>query len=83
MLHVYTGDSTAHTARTAQIPGEHLAWREALVCGPAPADMTALVPEKSRGAGGPLRLCPECGRLYWPGGHVRRMLARLGEWNSR
>ena len=48
---------------------------------PAPAEMAALVPEKSRVAGGPLQLCPECRRLYWPGGHVRRMLARLAEWN--
>jgi hypothetical protein len=40
MLHVYNGDSTADTARAANIPGEHLAWREALVCGPAPADLT-------------------------------------------
>ncbi|HET6972195.1 MAG TPA: Mut7-C RNAse domain-containing protein, partial [Phenylobacterium sp.] len=21
--------------------------------------------------------CPACGRAYWPGGHVRRMEARL------
>ena len=39
MLHVYNGDSTANTARSAAIPGEHLSWREALVCGPAPADV--------------------------------------------
>jgi uncharacterized protein len=45
------------------------------------ADMAALVPEKSRAAGGPLQLCPECHRLYWPGSHVRRMLVRLAEWN--
>lgn len=36
MLHIHNGDSTAQTARKAAIPGEHLAWREALVCGPAP-----------------------------------------------
>lgn len=36
MLHIHNGDSSAATARSAQIPGEHLAWREALVCGPAP-----------------------------------------------
>lgn len=36
MLHIYNGDSTAETARAAEIPGEHLSWREALVCGPAP-----------------------------------------------
>ena len=48
---------------------------------PAPPEMVAQVPASSRAAGGPLRLCPECGRLYWPGGHVRRMLARLAGWN--
>ena len=37
---------------------------------------------RSRAAGVPLHLCPECRRLYWPGGHVRRMLARLAEWNQ-
>lgn len=31
------------------------------------------VPPMSRQAGGPLRACPACGRVYWPGGHVRRM----------
>ena len=50
---------------------------------PASSEMAEQVPPESRGAGGPLRLCSECGRLYWPGGHVRRMLARLAEWNSR
>ena len=40
MLHLYNGDATAGTARAAEIPGEHVTWREALVCGPAPADLT-------------------------------------------
>jgi len=40
------------------------------------------VPERSRAAGGPLRVCPECGRLYWPGGHVRRMQQRLSAWQQ-
>ena len=40
MLHIHNGDSTAGTARNAGIPGEHLAWREALVCGPAPAGLS-------------------------------------------
>jgi uncharacterized protein len=48
---------------------------------PAPAEMAAQIPPASRAAGGPVQLCPECRRLYWPGGHVRRMLARLAEWN--
>jgi len=37
MLHIHNGDSTAGTARQANIPGEHIAWREALICGPTPA----------------------------------------------
>jgi hypothetical protein len=40
MLHIHNGDSSAGTARKADIPGEHLAWREALVCGPAPGDLS-------------------------------------------
>ena len=40
MLHIHNGDSTAGTARQANIPGEHLAWREALVCGPTPAGLS-------------------------------------------
>lgn len=26
--------------------------------------------------------CPSCGRLYWPGGHERRMRARLAGWKA-
>ena len=33
---------------------------------PAPPEMAAEVPQRSRAAGGPLRLCPLCRRLYWP-----------------
>src|SRR5437660_5135686 len=40
MLHIHNGDSAAGTAKKSDIPGEHLAWREALVCGPAPAGLT-------------------------------------------
>jgi uncharacterized protein with PIN domain len=29
---------------------------------------------------GPFQACPACGRLYWPGSHVRRMAARLEQW---
>src|SRR2546429_5136110 len=42
MLHIHNGDSTAGTARQANIPGEHIAWREALVCGPTPAGLSDL-----------------------------------------
>ena len=47
---------------------------------PAAADELSRLPEKARALAGPMRLCPECGRLYWPGSHVRRMEARLQEW---
>ena len=40
MLHIHNGDSTAGTAKKTPIPGEHLAWREALVCGPAPGGLS-------------------------------------------
>lgn len=38
------------------------------------------VPAKALALGGPLRACPVCGRIYWPGSHVRRMEARLAAW---
>lgn len=40
MLHIHNGDSSAGTARAARIPGEHIAWREALVCGPTPSGLS-------------------------------------------
>jgi hypothetical protein len=48
----------------------------------APPDLAMRVPERSRAASGPLRVCPECGRLYWPGGHARRMQQRLASWQQ-
>lgn len=39
MLHIHNGDSTADTARKASIPGDHVAWREAMICGPNPGDL--------------------------------------------
>ena len=48
----------------------------------APPDWAIRVPERSRAAGSPLRVCPECGRLYWPGSHVRRMQQRLAAWQQ-
>jgi uncharacterized protein with PIN domain len=50
------------------------------VLAPAPPEAWAAVPPRSRGAGGVLHCCPECSRLYWPGGHVRRMRDRLASW---
>lgn len=50
------------------------------VLAPAPPEAMAEVPPRSREAGGPLLRCPSCRRLYWPGGHVRRMRERLASW---
>jgi uncharacterized protein len=36
-----------------------------------------LLPAGVRELPGPVRQCPECGRLYWGGSHVRRMRAAL------
>jgi uncharacterized protein len=41
------------------------------------------VPPTSRSLASPLRMCAICGRLYWPGGHVRRMQRRLASWQNR
>lgn len=48
----------------------------------APAQALAALPPQTRSLPGPFRLCPACGRLYWPGSHVRRMSARLHRWAS-
>lgn len=36
MLHIHNGDSTADKAKLSALPGEHFAFREALVEGPTP-----------------------------------------------
>jgi uncharacterized protein len=35
------------------------------------------IPQTARALPGPFNRCPACGRLYWPGSHVKRMLAKL------
>lgn len=54
-----------------------------LVCNtrliPAGPDRAALVPPDARHLG-PIQVCGTCDRLYWRGGHVRRMEARLCRW---
>ena len=47
---------------------------------PATAEEIAAMPETSRNRPGPFRACPCCGRLFWPGSHVRRMVERLERW---
>jgi hypothetical protein len=40
------------------------------------------IPLSARARPGPFHRCPCCGRDYWPGSHVRRMMARLAAWNA-
>jgi uncharacterized protein len=40
------------------------------------------VPPESRALPGPFRKCPDCGRVYWPGSHVRRMRRQLQHWRE-
>ena len=50
---------------------------------PAAAKYEAHVPPNARASGGPVFLCPACGRIYWSGGHVRRMRQRLVSWQRK
>jgi len=45
----------------------------------ATAGEIAAMPAKARALEGPFRACPACGRLYWPGSHVRRMTHKLAK----
>jgi uncharacterized protein len=46
-----------------------------------PAEV-ARMPGRTRELPGPFRACPACGRVYWPGSHARRMLAKLERWRE-
>lgn len=48
----------------------------------ADASERARMPAKARLPGGCVTACPACGRVYWPGGHVRRMRTRLERWQA-
>lgn len=37
----------------------------------------ATMPASAQAKDGPFQACPSCGRLYWPGSHVKRMKDRL------
>jgi hypothetical protein len=39
MLHIHNGDSSANVAKQSSLPGEHFAWREALIEGPTPSGL--------------------------------------------
>ena len=71
-------------ARTLGLDWTHAPFTRCLVDNAAlramSADELAGIPERARALPGPFRACPSCGRLYWPGSHVRRMAAKLERW---
>jgi uncharacterized protein len=80
-------DEAARTLHTALgIDWQHAPFTRCIVDNrpleEAPPDLARRVPERSQAAGGPLHVCPECGRLYWRGSHVRRMQQRLAAWQQ-
>lgn len=68
---------------STQVPVDWLAapFSRCLVCNlpvaPAEGPATAEVPEPVRRAALPVTRCGGCGRLYWPGGHERRLRRTL------
>lgn len=83
------GGSTDETARALaeRIPINwlHAPFSRCLICNTpleqARVTHEARAPVRMRGHGLPIWLCPDCGRLYWEGSHVRRMQARLRAWH--
>jgi uncharacterized protein with PIN domain len=84
------GEGVAATARalrrTLGVDWQHAPFSRCLLdntpLDAAPPERATEMPAAAREAGGPLRLCPACRRLYWPGSHVRRMQARLAAWQN-
>ncbi len=62
----------------------HRPFSRCLVCNAlletAGEHLRSRLPERARAPPGPLTVCPACGRLYWPGSHVRRMQRRLASF---
>ena len=82
-------EQLSEVVRALALPAPNELFRRCLVCNtllddvPA-AEAAALVPPAARSLSGPVRRCPTCGRVYWPGSHVRRMTRGLAsvfpEW---
>ena len=57
-----------------------------LVCNtvlqPAPDLARARLPEAVRASVAEINYCRQCDKLYWPGGHVRRMVRQLRAWRD-
>ncbi|MHB9117133.1 MAG: Mut7-C RNAse domain-containing protein [Burkholderiales bacterium] len=47
---------------------------------PADRDGILRIPQDARRAGERFMACPACGRVYWRGSHLRRMMGYLQRW---
>jgi uncharacterized protein with PIN domain len=75
-------DQLAAVAGELALPAPNDLFRRCLVCNTPlddvpPSEAAELVPPAARTLAGPVRHCPACGRIYWPGSHVRRMTRAL------
>lgn len=75
-------DQLAALVNELRLPAPEEVFRRCLLCNTPLDDVpdseaTALLPPAARGLPGPVRRCPTCGRVYWPGSHVRRMTRAL------
>jgi uncharacterized protein with PIN domain len=75
-------DQLAALADELAQPAPNDLFRRCLVCNTllddvSPAEAAELVRPEARALPGPVRQCPACGRVYWPGSHVRRMTRAL------
>ncbi len=68
--------------RKLGIDWQYRPFSRCLICNrplePLAPGAAASVPEDVRDR--PLFRCPRCGRIYWEGGHVRRMRRKLRQW---
>lgn len=51
----------------------------ALLRAASPRELSRM-PASAQSGTGPILACPQCGRVYWPGSHVRRMRVRRERW---
>ncbi len=49
---------------------------------PATPEQMRTVPADARRPGETFLACPACGRVYWRGSHVKRMLANMARWQA-
>lgn len=79
-------DQALALARTLGLDWTHAPFTRCLLDNtllePAEDADLARIPAQSRALPGPFRTCPCCGRVFWPGSHVRRMSLRLQHWSD-